>query len=77
MEKKSKNSAAVTFGIYGAVGFQLAASVGAGMFLGDWLDGKFDTKPMLGAIGLILGAIGGFVNLIRILTWHTKKKEEK
>ncbi len=68
-----KNSFWIAFGIYGAVGIQLALSVVAGWFLGDWLDGKWGTRPWLGLTGLALGFIGGLYNLIRILRWRDGK----
>lgn len=59
----------IAFGIYGAVGFQLAATVVGGLLLGSWLDKKIGTGPWLTIIGLVIGSIGGFYNLIRILNW--------
>ncbi len=64
----------IAFGVYGAVGFQLALTVIGGLFLGDWSDKKLGTSPWLTILGLVLGSIGGFYNLIRILNWHQEKK---
>ncbi len=78
MEKQPpKDSMMIALGIYGAVGFQLAAAVVVGLLFGNWLDEKWDTKPWLALTGLILGAIGGFYNLIRILNWKTNKGIER
>ena len=63
----------IAFGIYGAVGFQLAATVIGGLFLGSWLDKKWGMLPWLTIIGLILGSVGGFYNLIRILDWKQSR----
>lgn len=60
----------ITFGVYGAVGIQLAISVVAGLFLGHYLDEKWGTNPWLTLLGLILGFIGGLYNLIRVLRWR-------
>ena len=57
------------FGIYGAVGFQLAATVIGGLLAGSWLDKKIGTGPWLTIAGIVIGSIGGFYNLIRILNW--------
>ncbi len=67
----------LAFGIYGAIGFQLATTVIGGMMLGGWLDKKWGTSPWLTVIGLALGSIGGFYNLIRLLTWNQNRKEKK
>lgn len=63
----------IAFGIYGAVGFQLAATVVGGLFLGSWLDKKLGTLPWLTITGLVIGSIGGFYNLIRILNWKSQR----
>ncbi len=55
------------YGIYGAAGLQLAISVVAFLLIGDYVDGKLGTSPWLAVTGLILGFIGGMVNLIRIV----------
>lgn len=64
----------VAFGLYGAVGFQLAATVVGGLFLGSWLDRKLGTLPWLTIVGLVIGTIGGFYNLVRILDWKQARK---
>ena len=71
-----KDSIVVALGIYGAVGFQLAAAVVIGLLGGNYLDTKIGTAPWLAIISLILGSVGGFWNLIRILTWHRSRKDQ-
>ena len=67
------DNAWVAYGVYGAVGFQLASCVVGGLYVGHLLDEKLGTNPWLGLSGLVLGAIGGFYNLFRIMTWKSKK----
>lgn len=55
------------YGIYGAAGLQLAASTVGFLLIGNYIDGRYGTKPWLAVTGLILGFIGGLVNLIRIV----------
>lgn len=69
-----KDSAWIAYGTYGAVGFQLAATVVGGLYIGHLIDQRLGTSPWIGLTGLILGAIGGFYNLIRIISWKTKKE---
>ena len=73
-KKKPGDPFILAFGIYGAVGFQLAISVVAGLFLGQWVDGKLGTGPWLTLVGLILGSIAGFYNLIRIMNWKQRRQ---
>lgn len=62
----------LNFGIYGAVGMQLALAVVAGWFIGNYFDGKWKSSPWLALLGLILGFIGGLYNLLRILRTRQK-----
>lgn len=66
----------IAFGIYGAVGFQLAATVVGGLIAGSWLDKKFGTAPWMTVAGLLIGSIGGFYNLIRILNWKQGRQKQ-
>jgi ATP synthase protein I len=73
-KRSERDSFLIDFGVYGAVGFQLVASLLAGVFLGQWLDKKWGTDPWLMFTGLILGSTAGFLNLFRLVTWRNKKK---
>ncbi len=53
------------FGRYGAVGFEFAASVGAGFFIGRALDTHFQTNGVAMWIGFFLGVLSGFMLLVR------------
>ncbi|MBI2092062.1 MAG: AtpZ/AtpI family protein [Deltaproteobacteria bacterium] len=75
MVNDPKNSTLYTFGLYGAVGIQLAASVVAGLAFGAWFDKKVGTSPWFALVGTILGAVGGIWNLVRILKWNEKKEK--
>lgn len=72
-----RGSALYTFGLYGAVGIQLAASVVASLALGNWLDGKLGTLPWLTLAGTVLGTVGGIWNLVRILKWNERKNVDQ
>ena len=67
----------VAFGIYGGVGFQLAGSVVGGLLLGAYVDKHWGTAPWLAMTGLILGSVGGFYNLIKILNWNQSRRERR
>jgi ATP synthase protein I len=65
----------MAFGIYGAVGFQLALSVVGGLFLGRWLDQRWNVAPWMTLVGMLVGSVGGFYNLVRLLNWNQKRKD--
>ena len=50
-------------GPYMNLGLTLALSIAGLAFLGNWLDGRWDTEPWLTVIGGVLGIVVGFVNL--------------
>lgn len=68
-----RDSFLIAFGTYGAVGFQLVASILVGVFLGQWLDKRWHTTPWLMMTGLFLGVSAGFYNLFRIVNWKNRK----
>lgn len=50
---------------YIGLGVQLAATVTIMAFLGVWLDGKFDTGPLLTVIFSFLGVASGLYTFIK------------
>lgn len=74
--KKQGDPFLTAFGIYGAVGFQMAATVVGGLLFGGWLDKKWGTSPWFTLAGLTVGAIGGFYNLIRLMNWKQSRGGE-
>lgn len=73
-QENPKDSFVVAWGIYGAIGFQLASMVVGGLLLGQWVDKKLGTTPWLTLVGLLVGSIGGFYNLIRIAKWKENRR---
>lgn len=59
---------------YMGLGMQLAAAMVAFGALGWWLDGKFGTEPWLLIVGIVLGATGGMIHLIRTAVGANKQK---
>ena len=52
-------------GYFASLGISVALSIFIGLGLGLWLDKKFDTNPVLMFVGLALGIVAGFSNIIR------------
>ncbi len=50
---------------YLGLGLQLAVTVTAMVFLGIWLDNKFDTSPILTIICSFLGVFAALYNFIK------------
>ena len=55
------------WGQLAGIGPTLVASVVAGWLLGSWADGRFGTTPWLMVVGVLLGTVAGFVELVRLL----------
>ncbi|MBI2067521.1 MAG: AtpZ/AtpI family protein [Deltaproteobacteria bacterium] len=72
---KKGDSFLIAWGIYGAIGFQLAATVVGGLLLGGWLDKRWGMTPWLTLVGLLIGSTGGFYNLIRMTRWNERRKQ--
>jgi hypothetical protein len=52
---------------YSGMAFTVPAAVVAGYFMGGWLDGRFGTHS-LKVVGVVLGAAGGLIQVVRQLT---------
>lgn len=64
MKKETGNNLR-ELGYFASLGISVALSIFIGLGLGLWLDKKFDTDPVLMFIGLALGIVAGFSNIIR------------
>jgi F0F1-type ATP synthase assembly protein I len=53
------------FGSYAGLGLQFAMTMAVLGGLGWWLDGKLSTTPWLLVAGVLIGAIGGFIRIVR------------
>jgi len=61
----------VQFGRYSQIAFMLPAGTVAGYLLGSLLDRWLHTS-WIAAVGLILGTVGGLIELIRMVARDTK-----
>ncbi|MGQ9731063.1 MAG: AtpZ/AtpI family protein [Candidatus Zipacnadales bacterium] len=55
------------------LGFTLVLATVLGYAGGAWLDRHLQTEPVLGAVGLMLGAAAGFVQLFRAVGATSRK----
>jgi len=58
------------------VGITLVLATVLGYAGGAWLDKKLATAPVLGAIGLLLGAAAGFVQLFKVVNAASRKSRD-
>lgn len=49
------------------VGFYIGVCIAGGVYLGVWLDGKFDISPLFTLLGLGLGLFTAFYGTYRML----------
>lgn len=59
------------------VGFFIGGSIALGVFAGLWADGKFNTKPILVIVGLLLGIIVAFYGVYQMLLPLVRSKQDK
>jgi F0F1-type ATP synthase assembly protein I len=71
-DDKDVQSTAVAWARYSQIAFILPAAVVAGLLLGKLFDHLFHTHWLF-LFGIIVGAIAGFVDLIRTVTRDNKK----
>lgn len=58
---------------YAEVGFQYGASIVLCTLGGYWLDKWLDTGNIFLIIGVLFGAIAGFINLLKAVNYQNKK----
>jgi F0F1-type ATP synthase assembly protein I len=66
----------VTYGKYGALGFEFAGAIIAGLFIGNYADTRFGTAPLLMVIGVIFGMAGAIYRLIIVLQRLSAREED-
>jgi ATP synthase protein I len=66
-DRNGKQSAAVVWARYSQVAFILPAAVVVGLLIGKLLDHWLHTRWFF-LVGIIIGAIAGFVDMIRVIT---------
>jgi ATP synthase protein I len=59
------------------IGWFVVGSIGAGVGVGWWLDRQFGTEPVLLLAGLLLGVIGAFAGMIRMLSAFGKQRTRR
>ena len=59
------------------VGITLVLATVLGYAGGAWLDKKLGTAPVLGAIGVLLGAAAGFVQLVKVVNAASRRSRDR
>ena len=79
MSKESKNYFSTLGGAaaYMDLGLRFALAAALGGALGYWLDGKFDTQPLLLIFGVMLGGAAGFISLYRTVMRLTESETRR
>ena len=65
--KKKRFSNMKELGYYSSLGLSVSLAIFIGLFFGVWLDRKFGTNPIFTLVGLGMGIVAGFRNLIRAM----------
>lgn len=58
------------------IGLSLVVPPVLGYFAGRWLDGRFKTEPYLSIVGLLVGIVLGFIEMLHILA-QIEREERK
>ncbi|WP_026477367.1 AtpZ/AtpI family protein [Alkaliphilus transvaalensis] len=74
MGKKNHPLANVALITY--LGISMVTPILVGLFLGRWLDRRFNTEPLWLLVFIVLGIGGAFGNLFRVATKNIPKKRK-
>ena len=75
--KGKKNKDLRQFSLLAAVPTILIAGPGVGFFVGQWLDKKFDTDPLLLIIGILLGFGAAGIEIAKLVKRAESIDKEK
>ena len=65
-------------GPYLSLGVEFTVTIILCFVLGRWLDGKFETTPVIALVGFLLGSAGAMMNLLRSVNrLHERGKADK
>ncbi len=76
-EEKNKNKIFIEVAPYMNLSWQMLITIGLFILLGWWLDGKFETKPILILTFAFLGIALAFYNFFRTISELEKKEKGK
>jgi F0F1-type ATP synthase assembly protein I len=62
-------------GFYSSLGFILPGAVVGGLALGWYLDEKLQSKPLLTLVLAALGAVAGFIEILRLMAREEKRED--
>jgi len=71
-----KENALLIYGRYGALGFEFAGAVLAGIFVGRYADSSFGTEPWLMILGAVGGMAGAIYRLIIVLQQLSRRRQD-
>ncbi len=80
VEKSSLGNFAKAYreaGPYLGLGLQLAATIVIFLLIGKWLDGEFNTSPVLMVVGGFIGAVAGLYSFLKTVISLNKKQMER
>jgi F0F1-type ATP synthase assembly protein I len=70
-----KENPLYTYGVYAALGFEVAGATIAGVVVGYFLDSRLGTTPWCTLIGAIGGLVGAVYRLIVVLQRRSTRRD--
>ncbi len=65
-------------GPYLTLGIQFAAALLICVFIGKWVDGRYDTAPAFTLVGGLLGIVAGFYHFLKtVMGWQNKPEDKE
>ncbi len=74
--KKNDENPWRALALVSAIGIDLAICVIAGVWVGNWLDGRLGSEPLFLIIGILLGLTVGILVIIRLIKPFTEDNKD-
>jgi len=74
MNSNNKMGIAKALALVSQIGITMVVCVFAGVWVGNWLDGKLGTHGICMIVCIILCILGGFMNVYKLIMKGSKKR---
>ncbi|KAB3530891.1 AtpZ/AtpI family protein [Alkaliphilus serpentinus] len=59
------------------IGISMIVPIAGGLYIGRWMDQKFNTQPIFLFASIITGVVVAFINLFKVATKDIEKRKRK
>lgn len=74
---RRKGNALENLALISYIGISMIVPIIGGVYIGRWLDSRFNTQPIFLFVSIVTGVIVAFMNLFKVATKDIKRDKRK